>query len=72
MMKCPFCGKNTIGKIPPIEGSTGFFLGSVNANTNPPSVNPAAGIDVNLSGCASCGTIFVHNQKLINRQLVRE
>lgn len=71
-MICPFCGKNTIGNIPPIEGSTGFFLGSVNANTNPPAINPAAGIPVNLSGCASCGAIFLHSEKLINQQLVHK
>lgn len=68
-MKCPFCGKNSIGKIPPIEGHTGYFLSSVNANTNPPSINPASGIPVNISGCASCGSIFLHSEKLINQPL---
>ena len=70
-MNCPFCGENNIGLIPPPEGSTNFILPSVNLNTNPPSVNPS-GMAVNISGCASCGSIFFYNETLINQQLVRK
>ncbi len=72
MSKCPICGCDTIGKIPPSEGATDFFICTVNQNDNPPSINAASGMPVQLFGCTSCGSIFMQNQKLINQQLRHE
>lgn len=66
---CPVCG-NPIGKIPPVEGCTSYFLCGINENTA--DINDCTGIPLQLYGCANCGMVFLHSDKLMNSSLVRE
>ena len=67
MINCPICKKNTIAKVLPVQGCTGFGLTAINQNVKPVAVHAGSGFAVDIYACTTCGNVLLRNLSLINQ-----
>lgn len=68
MINCPICKNNTIAKVEPAEGCTGFGLSAINQNVTPAAVY-ASGFAVDIYVCTACGNVLLQNLSFINQPI---
>lgn len=62
METCPQCGGYQTSKINPPQGSSDYFLVSIDRNSS--SVNPTSGMPLQAYGCLNCKGVWFKNSDL--------
>lgn len=63
MNKCPQCSGYRTSKIDAPEGTSDFFIGSVDRGDEN-SINPVAGMPIQAYGCIDCKGVWFKNKDI--------